>query len=128
MSLDTNRHFEDAIQYKKSMRDPGRWLKLLRGGSTSRRLAETVVGLARAKAKSLGDALRETLVPGAGPRLSRDLRRLFHMKRPVERVRRGRRSRARDHHGRRAARRGRGPADRELLIETFPRPTTRSRS
>jgi hypothetical protein len=83
MSLDTTRHFEDAIQYRKSMRDPGRWLKLLRGGVNMPRLAETVVGLAKAKVKSQGAALREILMPQHGPRLSRDLRRLFAMKRPL---------------------------------------------
>ena len=83
MSLETTRRFEDAIQYKKSMRDPGRWLKLLRGGVNMPRLADTVFGLVKAKVKSHGDALREMLMPQAGPRLSRDLRRLFAMKRPV---------------------------------------------
>ena len=83
MSLETTRHFEDAIQYKKSMRDPGRWLKLLRGGVNIPRLAETVVGLAKAKVKSHGDTLREIFVPRGGPRLSRDLRKLFAMKRPL---------------------------------------------
>ena len=83
MSLDTTRHYEDAIQYKKSMRDPGRWLKLMRGGVNMARLAETVVGLARAKLKAQGDLLREFVFPAAGPRLSRDLRRLLAMNRPL---------------------------------------------
>ena len=83
MSLDTTRHFEDAIQYKKSMRDPGRWLKLLRGGVNMPRLAQTVVGLALAKLAAQRDALREILSPAAGPRLSRDLRRLLAMNRPL---------------------------------------------
>jgi hypothetical protein len=83
MSLDTTRHFEDAIQYRKSMRDPGRWLKLLSGGVNVPRLAETVLGLARVKLKSYGEALREVFAPSLGPRLSRDLRRLLAMKRPL---------------------------------------------
>ena len=83
MSLETTRHFEDAIQYRKSMRDPGRWLKLLRGGVNMARLAETVVGLAKEKVKSQRDALREVFMAGRAPRLARDLRRLFAMKRPL---------------------------------------------
>lgn len=83
MSLESTRHFEDAIQYKKSMRDPGRWLKLLRGGVNLPRLAETVLGLARANLKSQGEALGEILLPNGGSRLSRDLRKLFAMKRPL---------------------------------------------
>jgi hypothetical protein len=47
------------------------------------RLAETVMALAIAKLKAQGDALREILMPDRGPRLSRDLRKLFAMKRPV---------------------------------------------
>jgi hypothetical protein len=83
MSLDDTRHFEDAIQYRKSMRDPGRWLKLLRGDVNVRRLAQTVVGLAKAKLKAHGDALRGLFTPNAGPRLGRDIARLLAMKRPL---------------------------------------------
>ncbi len=83
MSLETTRHFEDAIQYRKSMRDPGRWMKLLRGGVNVRRLGETLLGMARAKMKAHGDALREAILPHAGTRLSRDLAKLAKMKRPL---------------------------------------------
>jgi hypothetical protein len=83
MSLDDTRHFEDAIQYRKSMRDPGRWLKLLRGKVNVPRLVETLARLAKAKVRAHGDALRETFTPDAGPRLARDLRRLLAMKRPL---------------------------------------------
>lgn len=77
MSLETTRHFEDAIQYRKSMRDPARWVKLLRGGVNMRRLAQTVVALAKARVKAHADALREIVLPHTAPRLSRDLRKLL---------------------------------------------------
>jgi hypothetical protein len=83
MSLDDTRHFEDAIQYKKSMRDPGRWLKLLRGDVNMRRLAETLTMLAKTKLKSQRDAVREIFKPHAGPRLGRDIGKLLAMKRPL---------------------------------------------
>ncbi|MGZ5039426.1 MAG: alpha/beta fold hydrolase [Usitatibacter sp.] len=83
MSLETTRHFEDAIQYRKSMRDPGRWLKLLRGGVDMRRLAHTVIAQARTKLKSQRDAVRELVLPRTAPRLSRDLRRLLAAGRAV---------------------------------------------
>jgi alpha-beta hydrolase superfamily lysophospholipase len=72
MSLETTRRFEDAAAYKRSMRDPGRWLKLLRGDVNMKRLAEVLVTQARAKL-----AVKED------ERLSRDLRKLAAMNRPV---------------------------------------------
>ena len=83
MSLDDSRHFEDAIQYRKSMRDPGRWLKLLRGDVNVPRLAETLLGLAMAKLKAQLDALGELITPHAGPRLGRDIAKLLAMNRPL---------------------------------------------
>lgn len=81
MSLDTSRRFEDMVQYRKSMRDPRRWLKLARGDVNFRRLLEVLAGQLRTCACAYYDAARELLVPGAGPRLSRDLKRLFAMRR-----------------------------------------------
>ena len=72
MSLETTRRFEDAAAYKRSMRDPGRWLKLLRGDVNMKRLVEVLVTQAKAKL-----AVKEDL------RLSRDLRKLAAMNRPV---------------------------------------------
>jgi alpha-beta hydrolase superfamily lysophospholipase len=71
MSLETTRRFEDAAAYKRSMRDPGRWLKLLRGDVNMKRLAEVVLDQAKAKLRVHEDA-----------RLSRDLEKLA-MDRPL---------------------------------------------
>ena len=83
MSLDTSRRFEDMVQYRKSMRDPRRWLKLARGDVNFRRMADVVAGQARTHARAWLDALREALLPHGGPRLSRDLKKLFAMGRRV---------------------------------------------
>lgn len=83
MSLDTSRRFEDMVQYRKSMRDPRRWLKLARGNVNFRRLAEVVVGQARTHVRAYWEAACELLRPEGGPRLSRDLKRLFAWKRRV---------------------------------------------
>jgi alpha-beta hydrolase superfamily lysophospholipase len=83
MSLDTSRKFEDMVQYRRSMRDPRRWLKLARGGVNVRRLVEVLVSQSRTHARAWLDALAEAAFPRAAPRLSRDLRRLFAMNRRV---------------------------------------------
>ncbi|HUQ27190.1 MAG TPA: alpha/beta fold hydrolase [Usitatibacter sp.] len=73
MSLDTTRKFEDAAAYRRSMKDPSRWMKLLRGDVNVKRLVEVVISQACNKLR-----LRED------PRLSGDLRRLCdHLNRPV---------------------------------------------
>jgi alpha-beta hydrolase superfamily lysophospholipase len=72
-SLDTSRRFEDAAAYKRSMRDPKRWMKLLRGDVNMKRLMEVVVGEARNKLRFRED-----------PRLSSDLRKLVdEYQRPI---------------------------------------------
>ena len=81
MDFATSRSFEDMVQYRKSLRDPNRWLKLLRGRIDFRRLFEVTLTQARAKARSSYESFRELLVPESGPRLSRDLKRLFAMNR-----------------------------------------------
>ncbi|HEX3096616.1 MAG TPA: alpha/beta hydrolase [Usitatibacter sp.] len=81
MSLDTSRKFEDMVQYRRSMRDPRRWLKLARGDVNVRRLVEVLASQSRTYARAWADALAEAVFPRAGPRLSRDLRRLFAMER-----------------------------------------------
>jgi len=81
MSLDTSRKFEDMVQYRRSMRDPRRWLKLARGEVDVGRLVEVLASQSRTHARAWRDALAEALFPRAGPRLSRDLRRLFAMRR-----------------------------------------------
>ena len=77
MSLDTSRKFEDMVQYKRSMRDARRWVKLLRGDVNFRRLAEVLASQARTQARAWTDAFTEALWPSHAPRLSRDLHRIF---------------------------------------------------
>ena len=77
MSLDTSRRFEDMVRYRHSMRDPRRWVKLARGNVNFRRMAEVVWGQARVHLRSWIEALAELALPHGGPRLSRDLKRLF---------------------------------------------------
>lgn len=86
MSLEAVDRFADAHAYKRSMRDPARWLKLLRGDVNLRRLLEVAWSHPRTIARSYYDAFCETLLPQKGPRLSRDLRRLFDMNRRVSLV------------------------------------------
>ena len=81
MSLDTSRRFEDMVQYRKSMRDPRRWLKLARGDVNFARMSEVLAGQARTHAKAWLDAAAEVVLPHGGPRLSQDLKRLFAMRR-----------------------------------------------
>jgi alpha/beta superfamily hydrolase len=83
MSLDTSRRFEDMLQYRRSLRDPRRWLKLLRGDVNFRRMLELARSYPRTVARTYRDALWELLAPAGGPRLSRDLKRLFAMGRRV---------------------------------------------
>jgi len=72
-SLDTSRRFEDAAAYKRSMRDPRRWLKLLRGDVNVKRLLEVVVAEVRNKVRFREDE-----------RLAGDLRKLIDQyKRPI---------------------------------------------
>lgn len=79
MSLDTSRKFEDMVQYKRSMRDARRWLKLARGDVNFRRMAEVLASQARTHARAWADAFTEALWPSRAPRLSQDLHRLFAM-------------------------------------------------
>ena len=84
MSLDTSTKFEDMAAYRQSMRDPARWKKLFRGEVNLKRLFEVLAGTAVGMVKPRIDTLHEVLFPRhGGTRLSRDLRRLMHMKRPV---------------------------------------------
>jgi alpha/beta superfamily hydrolase len=83
MSLDVVTRMADAQQYKKSMRDPSRWLKLLRGDVNMRRLLGAAMHYPKALGKSYYGALCEILVPAKASPLSRDLRSLFERKRKV---------------------------------------------
>jgi hypothetical protein len=81
MSLATVEHFFDVVAYRKSMRDPRRWMRLLRGEADIRRPIEVALAHARNLARSQWDGLLEAVWPDKGPRLSRDLRKLFAMNR-----------------------------------------------
>jgi alpha/beta superfamily hydrolase len=83
MSLDVAHKLADAQQYKKSMRDPSRWLKLLRGDVNVRRLLDVALQYPKTVGRSYMGALCETLVPSMAPPLARDLRRLFESRRKV---------------------------------------------
>ena len=81
MSLDTARHFEDVAAYRKSMKDPARWRKLLRGKVNLARIAKVglnhVRSILASKAKNLG----EILGLGTDSRLSKDLKKLLARRR-----------------------------------------------
>ena len=82
-TLETTRRFEDAAAYRKSMRDPNRWLKLLRGDVNFRRLYEVMDTQIVTVVRSYWRSLCEMLIPSAAPRLSRDLTRLLDSGRQV---------------------------------------------
>ena len=71
-SLDTSRRYEDAAAYKRSARDPSRWLKLLRGEVNMKRLLEVIIADARDKMRFRED-----------PRLAGDLKKLQGLNRAV---------------------------------------------
>lgn len=83
LGIESVSRMHDAVQYKNSMRDPGRWLKLLRGDVNFKRLFEVALHQPKVVAKSYLDAVVETVAPHRAPRLSQDLRRLFGMNRRV---------------------------------------------
>lgn len=73
--------FEDAVAYRKSLRDGSRWKKLLRGDVNLRRLWEVAVGQVVARVKARAEVLKEIVAPHKASRLARDLRRLAAMRR-----------------------------------------------
>jgi len=79
--FDKATQFEDAVAYRKSLRDGSRWRKLLRGEVNLRRLWEVAVGQVVARVKARADALKEIVAPHKASRLARDLRRLAAMRR-----------------------------------------------
>ena len=83
MSLDVVSKLADAQQYKKSMRDPSRWLKLLRGDVNLRRLLDVAMSQPALLARSCYGVLCEHIAPSKAPRLARDFRKLFDRKRQV---------------------------------------------
>ncbi|HZZ90996.1 MAG TPA: alpha/beta hydrolase [Usitatibacter sp.] len=73
MSLDDNSHFVQAAAYRSAMKDPNRWMKLLRGQVDVRRAVRFVTAHASTRLKAIALALGV----GEEPRLSRDLKRLL---------------------------------------------------
>lgn len=78
LSLDTtiSSHYEDVAAYRRSMRDPERWKRLLRGEADLKRLARVAAAHVAKVARGRWDDLREMVFPGAGTRLSQDIRRI----------------------------------------------------
>lgn len=83
MSLEAAQQFTAMEHYRKSARDPERWLKLVRGQVALREIAKVAFTHAIATVKSNVEALRELVQPSKASQLSRDLRRLFSMRRRV---------------------------------------------
>jgi hypothetical protein len=77
MSLDDNQHFVDVAAYRKSMKDPGRWMKLLRGEVNIARAVRVAMKHAASTAASRMKSFAQLLGFGEEPRLSRDLKRLL---------------------------------------------------
>jgi hypothetical protein len=65
------------------MRDPSRWLKLLRGDVNIRRLLDVALSQPATIARSYYGVLCEHIAPSKAPPLARDLRRLFDLKRSI---------------------------------------------
>jgi alpha-beta hydrolase superfamily lysophospholipase len=76
MSLETTRHFEDLVAYKRSMKDPQRWMKLVRGQVDLKRLAEVVAAHAAATLRASTKLAGEWLGIGKGTRLAQDMARV----------------------------------------------------
>lgn len=76
LSLDTTiaSHYEEVAGYKRSMRDPERWKRLLRGDVDVARLARVALAHVAKLARGRWDDLREMLSPACGTRLSQDIR------------------------------------------------------
>ncbi|HXF80979.1 MAG TPA: alpha/beta hydrolase [Usitatibacter sp.] len=79
--FDQATQFEDAVAYRKSLRDGSRWKKLLRGDVNLRRLWQVAIGQVLAHARARADELKEIVAPHRASRLARDLRRLAAMRR-----------------------------------------------
>jgi alpha-beta hydrolase superfamily lysophospholipase len=70
-------HYQDVAAYQRSMRDTGRWKRLLRGEVDLKRVARIAGTQVARKAKAAAAELHEVLSPNGGTRLSRDLRTLL---------------------------------------------------
>ena len=83
MSLEVAQQFKAVQHYRKSARDPERWLKLCAARSRCARVMKARITHAIATLKSNLESLRETFQPSKASQLSRDLRKLFSMRRRV---------------------------------------------
>jgi alpha-beta hydrolase superfamily lysophospholipase len=81
MSLDTTQHFEDVAAYKKSMKDPSRWMRLLRGQTDLVRLLRVGAAHVKATVHARLKSLADTLGLGRDTPLTRDLKKLFSERR-----------------------------------------------
>ena len=85
MSLDTSvNHYENVAAYGKSVRDPARWKKLLRGQVDMARLLGVAFTHVAKVARGRWDDLKERVAPSSGTRLSRDLRAIAGMGRRID--------------------------------------------
>ena len=77
MSLDTSvNHYEKVAAYQRSMRDPERWKKLLRGQVQIGRLVKVAGAHAMKVVRGRWHDFKEIVRPGSGTRLSHDVRAL----------------------------------------------------
>ena len=76
-SLETTDLLMDTVAYRRSMRDPGRWLKLLRGDVNFRRLFQVVTEQVRTRTRSVWHRACERFAPSHAPRLAQDLSRIL---------------------------------------------------
>ena len=77
MSLSDQQHFVDVAAYKKSMKDPGRWMKLLKGQVDIVRAARVAITHVSGKLAARARTVAQVLGLGEEPRLSRDLKRVL---------------------------------------------------
>ena len=85
MSLDTSvNHYQNVAGYQRSMRDPSRWKKLLKGEVDLMRLARVTAAHVAKTAKGRWVDLKEMLVPSAGTQLSQDLREIAGLGRRLD--------------------------------------------
>ena len=83
MSLETTTRVYDEMAYRKSMKDPKRWMKLLRGDVNFKRLFAVAAAYPGKIARRAWDAACETFIPPLAPPLARQLRQLEARARPI---------------------------------------------
>ena len=81
MSLETTRHFQDVLHYKKSARNLDSWRKLLRGKVDVLNLGRVALSHVGTLGRSYYNVLCEMFMPESGSVLSQDLGKLLAMNR-----------------------------------------------